>query len=163
MSSNHLATIRWSRHDAPFIDQRYSREHQWQFDGGLSVQASSSPHSVPVPMSNASVVDPEEAFVASLSSCHMLWFLHLAAKDGWVVDSYVDEAVGCLKTTVQKVIWMETVTLHPHTTFFGDQPTIDQLTQLHHLAHQKCFLAHSVKSEIIIKIKQLANSSIDCL
>src|SRR5688572_26763269 len=95
--SEYTATVIWQRGDARFVDNRYSRAHEWRFDGGAIVPGSSSPHSVPVPLSDPRGVDPEEAFVASLSSCHMLWFLSIAAKRGFVVESYEDNAVGHLE------------------------------------------------------------------
>ncbi len=85
--SRYTANIRWTRGDAKFTDNRYSRRHLWRFDGGIEVPASSSPHSVPLPYSSADAVDPEEAFVASIASCHMLWFLSIAAKRGHRVDN----------------------------------------------------------------------------
>ena len=143
-----VATISWQRDGAAFTDNRYSRAHQWQFDGGAVVRASSSPHVVRVPMSDASAVDPEEAFVASLSSCHMLWFLSLCASRGWVVDAYQDEAVGTMAKNASGKLAMTLVVLRPNVTFAGAPPAEEQLLELHHLAHEECFIASSVKTEV---------------
>jgi organic hydroperoxide reductase OsmC/OhrA len=147
--AEHKAIILWQRAGATFTDNRYSRAHTWRFDGGVEVPASSSPHNVRIPLSVEAAVDPEEAFVASLSSCHMLWFLSLAAKRGFVVDSYRDEAVGVLAKNNQEKPAITSVTLRPAVTFAGDrQPTSTELEELHHKAHEECFIANSVKSEI---------------
>lgn len=148
--AEHLCTVMWSRNDAPYLDHRYSRRHVWQFDGGAEVVASSSPHVVPLPMSDASGVDPEEAFVASLSSCHMLWFLDFAARAGWVVNNYRDEAVGVMARNAQGQLAVTRVTLRPCVQFGGErQPTATELDALHHQAHASCFIANSVKTEVI--------------
>ncbi|TBU97410.1 OsmC family protein [Phytopseudomonas dryadis] len=148
MSAYH-ATILWLRGEQAFLDNRYSRAHRWQFDGGLEVAASSSPHVVPLPMSDASAVDPEEAFVASLSSCHMLWFLSLAAKQGFQVDRYEDCARGTLARDSQGKLAMTEVVLRPRVSFgAGPQPDAPQLQALHHAAHEACFIANSVTSEV---------------
>jgi organic hydroperoxide reductase OsmC/OhrA len=145
--SIHTAEVAWHRHDAKFIDNRYSRLHKWTFDGGTVVPGSSSPHVVKVPLSDPSAVDPEEAYVASLSSCHMLWFLSLAARDGYVVDSYVDAAEGKMEDG-----WISVVTLKPVVAFSGEKaPTDAELERLHHEAHAECFLARSVKSAIRVE------------
>jgi organic hydroperoxide reductase OsmC/OhrA len=145
----YTSKITWNRNGAAFNDNRYSRKHAWQFDGGLEVPASSSPHVVPVPMSDATAVDPEEAFVASLASCHMLWFLAIAAKRRFVVDSYVDNAIGVLAKNGDGKLAMTVVTLHPTATFSGEkQPSREDIQSLHHRAHEECFIALSVKSEI---------------
>jgi organic hydroperoxide reductase OsmC/OhrA len=147
--SRYSATITWSRGDATFTDVRYSRGHRWSFDGGIDVPASSSPHSVPLPFSVAAAVDPEEAFVASLSSCHMLWFLYLAAKRRFVVDSYRDEAEGILGKNSAGRDAMTRVTLHPEVRYAGAaQPTPTETAALHHEAHQLCFIANSVTTEV---------------
>ncbi len=143
-----VATISWARGDAAFTDNRYSRAHEWRFDGGAVVKASSSPHVVRVPMSDASAVDPEEAFVASLSSCHMLWFLSLSASKGWVVDAYRDEAVGTMAKNETGKLAMTLVILRPRVTFEGRQPSNEELLELHHRAHEECFIASSVKTEV---------------
>lgn len=144
----YTATIAWQRNGATFTDNKYSRAHQWKFDGGAVVPGSSSPHVVRVPLSDASAVDPEEAFVASLSSCHLLWFLSIAAGRGFVVDSYEDQALGVLEKNQEGKYAMTVVTLRPRVVFAGKQPTKQELDTLHHAAHEECFIASSVKSEV---------------
>jgi organic hydroperoxide reductase OsmC/OhrA len=147
--SRHTATVRWTRRDAPFVDSRYSRAHQWQFDGGVEVPASASPHNVPLPMSVEAAVDPEEAFVAALSSCHMLWFLAIAAGRGFVVDSYRDDAVGEMGKNAEGRVAVLTVTLYPEVAFAGDrQPAADEQETMHHEAHDRCFIANSVRTDV---------------
>jgi organic hydroperoxide reductase OsmC/OhrA len=148
--SKHSALIEWHREaDEVFSDNQYSRAHIWKFDGGLQVPASPSPHVVPLPLSVEENVDPEEAFVAALSSCHMLVFLSIAAKRRYVVDRYLDEAVGELKKGENGKEWVSKVTLNPKITFAGDnQPTRSQLEKMHHMAHENCFIANSVKTEV---------------
>jgi organic hydroperoxide reductase OsmC/OhrA len=146
---SYLATVRWVRGAAPFTDLRYSRAHEWRFDGGVIVPASSSPHVVPEPYSLAGAVDPEEAFVASLSSCHMLWTLSHAAKAGWVIDEYVDDATGEMTRNAGGKLAMTRVTLRPALTFSGDTaPTEAEHAALHHRAHEDCFIASSVRSTV---------------
>lgn len=150
--STYTAQIRWSRGEQQFTDNRYRRAHAWKFDGGVEVPASSSPAVVPVPMSDASAVDPEEAFVAALSSCHMLWFLSLAARQGYTVDSYADDAQGVMAKNAAGKFAMTQVTLRPLALFSGEkQPDHAALNALHHTAHEECFLASSVRSEIVIE------------
>lgn len=151
--AEYIATIQWRRRDGSnFLDNRYSRSHTWSFDGGIEIPASSSPHVVPVPMSELNAVDPEEAFIASLSSCHMLWFLSVAAKRGFVVESYEDSATGVLGEDSASKISITAVTLLPRAVFSSDkQPTATELEEMHHLAHGSCFIANSVKSEIRCK------------
>ena len=147
--STYSATIAWQRGQQAFSDHRYSRRHDWQFDGGVVVPASSSPQVVPLPMSDASAVDPEEAFVASLSSCHLLWFLDIAARAGWVVDDYCDEASGLLARNGAGQLAMTQVTLRPQVRFAGErQPDEAEVRRLHHAAHEACFIANSVKSDV---------------
>jgi organic hydroperoxide reductase OsmC/OhrA len=147
--ANFTATVFWERGDQAFLDNRYSRAHVWRFDGGVEVPGSSSPHSVPLPMSNPSAVDPEEAFVASLSSCHMLWFLAIAAKRKFRVDRYADAAVGVLAKNSEGKLAMTQVTLRPRVDFSGERlPTRDELDRMHHEAHEECFIANSVKTEV---------------
>ena len=148
--SAHGATIEWRRGDQPFSDKRYSRAHSWTFDGGAVVPGSSAPASVPLPMSDASAVDPEEAMVASLSSCHMLWFLAFAANAGLVVDSYVDEASGELDPDEAGRRHLARVALRPVTAFSGRQPDQAELDALHHQAHEHCEMAHSVRAAITV-------------
>jgi len=136
---------------AAFVDNKYSRGHTWIFDGGIELAASSSPHVVPLPMSKESAVDPEEAFVASLSSCHMLWFLSIAAAKKFVVESYEDHAEGILAKNEEGKLAMTEVTLKPKVSFSGKTiPTPAQVDELHHSAHEKCFIASSVKTKINI-------------
>jgi organic hydroperoxide reductase OsmC/OhrA len=146
--SEYTATVSWQRLGAVFTDQKYSRAHQWRFDGGLTVPGSSSPHVVRVPYSDPSAVDPEEAFVASLSSCHMLFFLSFAAKQGFVVDSYEDAAVGVMAKNAAGKTAMTVVTLRPKAVFSGRQPTSQELHELHHRSHEECFIASSVKTDV---------------
>jgi organic hydroperoxide reductase OsmC/OhrA len=150
---NYDATIEWTRGDQAFVDNKYSRAHVWRFDGGAVVPGSSAPASVPLPWSDASAVDPEEAMVASLSSCHMLWFLAFAAKAGWVVDRYFDEASGELDRNPEGRRYLARVTLRPVTSFTGPSPTQEQLDALHHAAHDHCEMAHSVRATIAIEAR----------
>jgi organic hydroperoxide reductase OsmC/OhrA len=147
--SEYNTVVEWSRDGAVFTDNRYSRGHRWLFDGGIEVPASSSPSVVPLPLSVAAAVDPEEAFVASLSSCHMLVFLSIAAKRGFVVDSYRDEAVGLLAKDSSGKLAMTRVTLRPQIQFSGDKrPTADELAAMHHESHDQCFIASSVRTDV---------------
>ena len=146
--SHYNALVKWHRNGAAFTDKRYSREHSWHFDGGIEVRASSSPHVVPLPLSVEEAVDPEEAFVAALASCHMLSFLAVAAKQGFVVDSYQDEATGVLDRNPDGKLAMTQVTLHPKLVFAGQRPSADQHTAMHHEAHEGCFIASSVKTDV---------------
>ena len=134
-------------HEA-FTDQRYSRAHTWHFDGGADVAASSSPHIVPLPYSVAAHVDPEEAYVASLSSCHMLVFLAVAAKRGYAVDSYRDRAQGVMEKNPQGRLHISRVTLHPRVAYRGTVPDAATEHALHHEAHEQCFIANSVRTVI---------------
>lgn len=143
------ATVVWERAAAVFVDNRYSRGHLWRFDGGAEVAASSSPLVVPLPFSVAEAVDPEEAFVASLSSCHMLWFLSIAAKRGFVVDRYVDEAVGVMARNHEGKLAMTEVTLRPTVRFApAGCPSLSDFQALHHEAHDECFIASSVRTVV---------------
>lgn len=147
--SEYQAVVSWTRNGAVFNDNRYSRGHRWLFDGGVEVPASASPSVVPLPLSVAAAVDPEEAFVASLASCHMLQFLYLAAQRGFVVDTYRDAAVGVLAKDSAGKSAMTRVTLRPEVRFSGEkQPTPDEAGALHHQAHEECFIASSVKTEV---------------
>ncbi|HTR43835.1 MAG TPA: OsmC family protein [Pseudomonadales bacterium] len=149
--SEYKATIKWTRNSPDFLKGKYSREHTWTFDGGVIVPATSSQHVVPVPYSNPANVDPEEAFVASLSSCHMLTFLFLAQKQGFQIDSYEDEAVGVVAKNEAGRMWVSTVTLNPKIAFSGDKtPAPADLEKLHHSAHDYCFIANSVKTEVVV-------------
>ncbi len=150
--SSYTATVLWTKDaSAPFVDNKYSRGHTWTFDGGVTVPASSAPSVVPLPLSKPDAVDPEEAFVASLSSCHMLFFLFHAARFGAVIERYEDQAEGVLakEGTVQ---WMSKVTLRPKITWgAGKVPTAEELDTLHHKAHHDCYIANSVKSEVTVE------------
>ena len=145
------ARIHWQRGNQPFTDQRYSRAHAWQFDGGLSVPASSSPLSVPLPMSVAANVDPEEALVAATSSCHMLFFLSLAAQRGHVIDDYRDQAVGELSRNGDGKLAMTRIVLRPRINWAGDAPTLEALAALHHEAHERCYIASSLKADVVVE------------
>ena len=148
--AQYTSTVLWRRDSAAFTDHRYSRRHTWQFDGGAVVPASSSPQVVPLPYSDPAGVDPEEAFVASLSSCHMLWFLDIAARAGWVVDSYHDEALGVMARNADGQLAMTRVTLRPAVRFTPEHsPALAELQDLHHRAHASCFIANSVKTEVL--------------
>ncbi len=152
--SKYYAKIVWNRgSDENYIDNKYSRGHEWSFDGGVTVPASSSPHVVPLPYSVEANVDPEEAFVASLSSCHMLFFLSIAAKRQFIIDGYIDNAIGVVEKDSDGKISMTKVTLRPEVNFSGDrQPSIEQLEKMHHQSHEQCFIANSVKTEVVTEI-----------
>ncbi len=145
------ASLAWERGAQPFSDQRYSRAHVWQFDGGLSVPASSSPLSVPLPMSDPAAVDPEEALVAAASSCHMLFFLSLAAARGLVVDSYRDRASGYLDSDERGKLSMTRIVLRPRIAFAGAAPDAALLARLHHEAHARCYIASSLRGEVVVE------------
>lgn len=144
------AQVEWKRQEGEvFVDNRYSRRHALRFDGGVEFAGSASPHVVPLPYSDASAVDPEEAFVASLASCHMLWFLNLAATAGFVVEHYDDQAEGQMARNAQGRMAMTVVTLRPRVRFGGSRhPSPDELDRLHHQAHESCFIANSVKTDV---------------
>jgi len=149
MSHQYKAVIDWKLSGPDFVKGRYSREHTWTFDGGVTVAASPSPSVVPAPWSNAAHVDPEEAYVASIASCHMLTFLWLVSRDGFTVASYVDEAVGVMTKNEQGALWISSVTLDPQLVWSGERlPTADEIAALHHRAHAECFIANSVKTDI---------------
>jgi organic hydroperoxide reductase OsmC/OhrA len=150
--STYTAKIGWTS-DAPemFTKNRYSRGHTWEFDEGLTVPASSSPHAVPR-FSVEAAVDPEEALVAAASSCHMLTFLWLAAKDGFRIDSYTDAAVGEMTADESGSQWVSLITLDPQIEWAGDKlPTTIEIAELHHNAHKHCYIANSIKAEIVVK------------
>src|SRR5436853_1761310 len=138
--SEHKAIIRWKRTSEEFLKGKYSREHTWTFDGGLTVPASPAPAVVPAPWSNPANVDPEEAFVAAISSCHMLTFLYLASKQGFQLDSYEDEASGVVTKNENGTPWVSAVTLRPKIGYSGEKrPAAADEERLHHLAHEQCF------------------------
>lgn len=150
--SEHKANIRWQRTGEDFLRGRYSREHTWTFDGGVTVPASPSPSVVPAPWSNPAHVDPEEAYVAAISSCHMLTFLFVAAKQGFQVDRYEDESIGVLAKNEKGVPWIRLVTLQPKIVFSGTKlPAPADEARLHHLAHEQCFIANSIKTEVVVR------------
>ena len=152
VAHQYRASVKWTRDGATFTDQRYSRGHTWNFDGGISVAASSSPLSVKLPYSVAEAVDPEEALVAALASCHMLTFLYVAAKQGFVVEDYTDDAVGEMSKNERGKFWVSKVILSPAIAFAGEKrPSPEQWDELHHLAHEECYIANSVKSEVIVQ------------
>lgn len=148
---HYTATVSWLNDEGPdFPKGKYSRGHSWTFDGGISVPASSSPHVVRLPFSREDAVDPEEALVASISSCHMLSFLWVAAEEGFTVDAYDDEAQGTMGKNDEGHVAVTRVELFPHTKFSGDHlPDEKQLNEMHHRAHEICFIANSVKTEIL--------------
>jgi len=149
--STYAAMIRWTRKgDGDFTKGQYSRAHEWAFDGGVTVPASAGPHVVPAPWSDPAGVDPEEAFIASLSSCHMLFFLDFARRAGLVVDEYADEAEGILEKRPDGKIAMTRVTLRPRITWGGDAPDEASIADLHHRAHEACFIANSVTTEVVV-------------
>ena len=150
--SQHTATIKWRAGEGDFLKGRYSREHTWTLDGGMTLNASSSPSVVPVPMSNPAYVDPEEAFVASLSSCHMLTFLFLAMRKGFSVASYDDEAVGTMTKNERGTPWISTVVLRPKVVYAGDKrPTAEEEHALHEGAHEGCFISQSVRTDVRVE------------
>jgi len=153
--SEHIATIEWSRGDQPFLDKRYARAHDWRFDGGAEVRGSSAPSDlVPPPLSDPAAVDPEEALVAALSSCHMLFFLAFAAKAGFVVDRYRDEAVGVLGRDERGKTSITAVALRPAVTFSGALlPDAAAIDDLHHRAHGACYIANSIRAEVTIEAR----------
>lgn len=147
--SSYQATVVWKRNGADFLNNQYSRGHAWRFDGGIEVAASASPQVVPVPLSLENAVDPEEAFIASLSSCHMLWFLSLASRRGFIVDSYEDKATGVLARNNEGRMAMAEVILRPAIVFSGEnKPGPDDITSLHESAHENCFIANSVTTTV---------------
>jgi organic hydroperoxide reductase OsmC/OhrA len=150
--ATYRATVDWAlREGDDFPAGRYSRAHTLSFDEGVSVPGSASPHVVRAPFSEAAAVDPEEAFVASLSACHMLWFLHLAQEAGLSVASYRDEAEGVMEKNAQGKLAMTRVTLKPYIVFKDNQPAADQVDHLHHRAHEECFIANSVKTDVAVE------------
>lgn len=147
--AHYTAELLWLRDGQDFLDNRYSRKHVLRFDGGLEIPGSSSPQVVPVPMSDAAALDPEEAFVASLSSCHMLWFLSIAAKQRFRVDRYADSPIGVMKRNADGKMAMTVVTLRPAVEFSGERlPTPEEIDRMHHEAHEQCFIANSVKTDV---------------
>ncbi|MBI3524379.1 MAG: OsmC family protein [Betaproteobacteria bacterium] len=147
--AQYATEVIWSRGEQNFLDNRYSRKHLLRFDGGVEVPGSSSPHVVPLPYSDPAAVDPEEAFVASLSSCHMLWFLDIAGKKKFRVDRYFDQAIGIMEKNTEGKLFMSVVTLRPEVIFSGERiPERAEIEKMHHRAHAECFIANSVKTEV---------------
>jgi len=150
--SSYFAEVKWQRNGQDFLANQYSRGHEWRFDGGVTVPASASPHIVPLPWSVEENVDPEEAFAASLSSCHMLFFLSIAAKRKYQVESYTDNAEAIMEKNEQGKLVISQVVLRPKIEFSGDKvPDQAAIDKLHHLAHENCFLANSVKSQVVVE------------
>jgi organic hydroperoxide reductase OsmC/OhrA len=151
--STYSATIRWSRSgEGDFAKGRYSRAHEWSFDGGAVVPASASPDNVPPGTADEAGVDPEEGFIAAISSCHMLFFLDYARRDGFIVDSYLDHAVGIMEKRADGKIAVTRVALRPQIIFSGDrQPNAAEITRLHHRSHEDCFIANSVNTEVTVE------------
>jgi organic hydroperoxide reductase OsmC/OhrA len=150
--ATHKATIKWVHGDGDFLKGRYSRAHTWSFDGGTIVPASSSPSVVPLPWSDPVGVDPEEAFVASLSSCHMLTFLFLASRKGFTIGAYTDEAVGTMTKNEHGKPWISRVVLSPRITYVGGaRPTAEEERALHEAAHHDCFISQSVKTDVVVE------------
>jgi organic hydroperoxide reductase OsmC/OhrA len=152
MPHEYMATVCWTRGEGEaFSDNRYSRAHRWLFDGGIELLASASPLVVPLPLSREDAVDPEEAFVAAVSSCHMLTFLGIAGKKRFVVDRYEDKAVGLMAPNEKGKLFVSKITLDPVIGFSGEKlPTPEQIADMHHLAHKECFIANSVLTEIVV-------------
>jgi organic hydroperoxide reductase OsmC/OhrA len=149
--SAHKAIINWKRTSPDFLTGKYSREHTWTFDGGITLLASPSPSVVPVPYSNPAYVDPEEAFVAAVSSCHMLTFLYLASRQGFQVDSYQDEALGEMAKNEKGIPWVSSIKLNPKIAYSGEKlPTAADEQRLHHLAHEQCYISNSIKTEVSV-------------
>jgi organic hydroperoxide reductase OsmC/OhrA len=151
--SEHVATITWTRGpDELFLDRKYNRRHEIAFDGGVRIAGSPTPASVRPPYSDPAAVDPEEALTAALSSCHMLWFLALAAKAGFVVDRYEDHAVSTMARNEAGKVAIVSATLHPRVTFGGERaPTDAELEALHHAAHDECNIANSVNFPVHVE------------
>ena len=157
MAHEYRAEVIWTRDGAVFTDNRYSRGHVWRFDGGVEVPASSSPLSVKLPLSRADAVDPEEALVAAVSSCHMLFFLGFAAKAGFVVDKYEDAPVGVMTKNENGKLFVSKITLNPVITFSGSKrPSPEEFDALHHHSHEECYVANSVRAEVVVTARQAA-------
>lgn len=151
--SEYKATIQWIRTSPDFLKGKYSREHTWSFDGGVTVPASPSPSVVPAPYSNSANVDPEEAFVAAVSSCHMLTYLYVASKQGFQVDSYRDEAVGVMTRNERGIPWVSRITLYPKIVYSGAKlPTPADEEVLHEEAHEQCYIANSIKTDVRVAV-----------
>jgi organic hydroperoxide reductase OsmC/OhrA len=155
--SSHHATVRWEQSGGPFAKRQYSRAHTWSFDGGVTVPAAASPSAVPAQFTDPSAVDPEEAYVAAIASCHLLSFLPLAALAGFEVLRYEDDAVGKMTKNDQGKRWVSEVELNPRITWAeGRAPSAEKLADLHHRAHMDCYIANSVRTEIRVKAANVA-------
>lgn len=151
MAHTYTASVRWQRGEQTFTDNKYSRAHDLMFDGGAIVRGSSAPSSVPLPYSDAAAVDPEEALVGALSSCHMLFFLAFAGKRGFRVDTYEDPAVGEMTKNAAGKLYISKVTLSPRIVFSGDKrPTAEDVAAMHHRSHEECYIASSVRAEVVV-------------
>jgi len=151
--SEHKAVIRWKHSRGEFLEGKYSREHTWTFDGGFTVPAAPSPLNVPVAYGNPANVDPEEAFVAAVSSCHMLTFLYLAYQAGFQVETYEDSAIGQMNKNDRGIPWVSQVTLHPKIVYCADKsPAVQEQAELHHQAHEQCIIANSIKTEVVVDV-----------
>ncbi|MCC7393179.1 OsmC family protein [Candidatus Sumerlaeota bacterium] len=150
--ADHKATVRWKFQGGDFIAGKYSREHTIAFDGGMTVNASASPSVVPAPFSNPAHMDPEEAFVAALASCHMLSFLYVASRHKFAVESYEDDAIGTMGKNERGAFWVKKVSLRPRVTFAGKQPSREEHEHMHHEAHEACFIANSVKTDVVVEL-----------
>ncbi|MEO0913741.1 MAG: OsmC family protein [Pseudomonadota bacterium] len=146
----HVVDVRWALGDADFAANTYSRAHEIVLDGGITVPGSASPHVVPPPRSVEAALDPEEAYVAALSACHMLWFLDLARQAGRVVERYDDHARGTMARRSDGTFWISKVVLDPKITWRGAAPEAEDLADLHHRAHENCFIANSVRTEVTV-------------
>ena len=151
--AGHIAKVSWKRGNDEFDQNKYSRVHDWAFDGGAVISASASPAIVPTPWSDPALIDPEEAFVASLSSCHMLFYLHRAREAGFVVESYEDEAIGKLGPGPNGGMALAKVTLNPKVVYSGTPPTREEEEKLHHQSHQDCFIANSVTTKVVTNLE----------
>ena len=151
MTHRYEATIKWQA-TGDVAKGQYSRARDWVFDGGVTVPASASPTIVPLPYSDASAVDPEEAYVASISSCHMLFFVDLSRRAGFLADTYEDRSIGTMEQNAEGLMWVSRVELNPKVTWQSDAPTPDQWAQLHHDAHHQCFIANSVRTEVVTNL-----------
>lgn len=157
--SEHKARIEWKLRGEDFAKGRYSREHTWSFDGGLTIPASPSPSVVKPPFSNPASVDPEEAFVASISSCHMLTFLYLASRAGFVVQSYEDDAIGRMTKNERGAPWVSRVELNPIVVYAGEPPSPEKERELHHEAHLQCFISNSIKTTVSVAFDDTAGQA----
>jgi organic hydroperoxide reductase OsmC/OhrA len=153
--AEHRASITWSHHRGDFLKGTYSREHIWTFDGGAVVPASPALSSVPLPYSNAENVDPEEAFIAAISSCHMLTYLYLAYRAGFEVVTYEDDAIGHTEKNERGVEWVSSVELRPKVGYQGRTATPQEEERLHHAAHEECIIANSVATKITVTVSPM--------